>query len=123
MESFRGSPAPAWLRSRFATASMMPTRRTVTGSLPRNFGSLCPAAPIFIATSDDARADWKSHDFRRGARGSGEPPAMTPGPTAVPSRPSTPSALEITGLVKNYSGLRPLRIADLSVAHGERVAI
>jgi ABC-type lipoprotein export system ATPase subunit len=48
---------------------------------------------------------------------------MTPGPTPVPSLPSTPSALEITGLVKNYSGLRPLRIAALSVAHSERVAI
>ena len=48
---------------------------------------------------------------------------MTTGPTPVPSRPSSPSALEITNLVKNYSGLRPLRIAALSLAHAERVAI
>jgi ABC-type lipoprotein export system ATPase subunit len=48
---------------------------------------------------------------------------MTTGPTPLPSRPSCPSALEITNLVKNYSGLRPLRIAALSLAHAERVAI
>ena len=48
---------------------------------------------------------------------------MTTGPTPVPSRPSSALAVEITGLVKNYSSLRPLRIAALSVAPAERVAI
>ena len=32
-------------------------------------------------------------------------------------------ALELTGVVKDYRGLRPLRIADLAVEDGERVAI
>lgn len=32
-------------------------------------------------------------------------------------------ALEITALVKDYRGLRPIRIAALSVARGERVAL
>ena len=32
-------------------------------------------------------------------------------------------ALEVTGVVKDYRGLRPLRIADLAVEVGERVAI
>jgi ABC-type transporter Mla maintaining outer membrane lipid asymmetry ATPase subunit MlaF len=32
-------------------------------------------------------------------------------------------ALELTGVVKDYRGLRPLRIADLSVEAGDRVAI
>ena len=32
-------------------------------------------------------------------------------------------ALELTGVVKDYRGLRPLRIADLAVDDGERVAI
>jgi ABC-type transporter Mla maintaining outer membrane lipid asymmetry ATPase subunit MlaF len=32
-------------------------------------------------------------------------------------------ALELTALVKDYKGLRPLRIAALSVARGERVAL
>jgi len=32
-------------------------------------------------------------------------------------------ALEITGVRKNYAGLRPLRINDLRLAEGERVAI
>jgi ABC-type transporter Mla maintaining outer membrane lipid asymmetry ATPase subunit MlaF len=32
-------------------------------------------------------------------------------------------ALELTGVVKDYRGLRPLRIADLSVETGDRVAI
>lgn len=34
-----------------------------------------------------------------------------------------PSVLEIRGLVKDYRGLRPLRIASLAVATGERVAL
>ena len=32
-------------------------------------------------------------------------------------------ALELTGVVKDYRGLRPLRIADLAVEDGERVAL
>ena len=32
-------------------------------------------------------------------------------------------ALELAGVVKDYRGLRPLRIADLVVEEGERVAI
>jgi ABC-type branched-subunit amino acid transport system ATPase component len=32
-------------------------------------------------------------------------------------------AIQITGLRKNYGALRPLRIASLAVAPGERVAI
>jgi ABC-type transporter Mla maintaining outer membrane lipid asymmetry ATPase subunit MlaF len=32
-------------------------------------------------------------------------------------------ALELTGVVKDYRGLRPLRIADLAVEPGDRVAI
>jgi ABC-type lipoprotein export system ATPase subunit len=35
----------------------------------------------------------------------------------------TPPLLELTGVVKNYHGLRPLRIAALSVAAGETVAV
>jgi ABC-type polar amino acid transport system ATPase subunit len=35
----------------------------------------------------------------------------------------TPAAVEFAGVSKNYGGLRPLRIADLSVAGGEQVAI
>lgn len=33
------------------------------------------------------------------------------------------TAIEVTGLVKDYRGLRPLRLASLRVAQGERVAI
>ena len=32
-------------------------------------------------------------------------------------------AIEMTGVVKNYSALRPLRVASLSIARSERVAI
>jgi ABC-type transporter Mla maintaining outer membrane lipid asymmetry ATPase subunit MlaF len=32
-------------------------------------------------------------------------------------------AIEITGLVKDYKGLRPLRVASLTVRDGERVAV
>jgi ABC-type lipoprotein export system ATPase subunit len=34
-----------------------------------------------------------------------------------------PLVVEATGVVKNYSGLRPLRIASLAVRQGERVAV
>jgi ABC-type transporter Mla maintaining outer membrane lipid asymmetry ATPase subunit MlaF len=34
-----------------------------------------------------------------------------------------PLVVEATGVVKNYAGLRPLRIAALSVGQGERVAV
>ena len=34
-----------------------------------------------------------------------------------------PSIVEMSGVVRNYSGLRPLRIASLSVAPGERVVL
>ena len=36
---------------------------------------------------------------------------------------SAEPAVEIRGVVKNYSALRPLRIAGLSIASGERVAL
>ena len=36
--------------------------------------------------------------------------------------PSTP-VLEIRGVSKNYSGLRPLRIAELTIGAGERVSV
>jgi phospholipid/cholesterol/gamma-HCH transport system ATP-binding protein len=36
---------------------------------------------------------------------------------------SEPAALELTGVVKDYKGLRPLRISSLVVGRGERVAI
>ena len=36
---------------------------------------------------------------------------------------STPLVIEVTGLVKNYQGLRPLRIATLEVRSGERVSL
>jgi ABC-type transporter Mla maintaining outer membrane lipid asymmetry ATPase subunit MlaF len=35
----------------------------------------------------------------------------------------TPPVLEIRGVSKNYSGLRPLRIAELTIAAGERVSV
>jgi polar amino acid transport system ATP-binding protein len=35
----------------------------------------------------------------------------------------TPAVVEFAGVSKNYGGLRPLRIADLRVAAGDRVAI
>lgn len=35
----------------------------------------------------------------------------------------TPPILEVRGVSKNYSGLRPLRIAELTIAAGERVTI
>ena len=31
--------------------------------------------------------------------------------------------LEIRGVSKNYSGLRPLRIAELTISAGERVTV
>jgi ABC-type transporter Mla maintaining outer membrane lipid asymmetry ATPase subunit MlaF len=34
-----------------------------------------------------------------------------------------PPVVEATGVVKNYSGLRPLRIASLAVRQGERIAL
>jgi predicted ABC-type transport system involved in lysophospholipase L1 biosynthesis ATPase subunit len=34
-----------------------------------------------------------------------------------------PPALELTGIVKDYRGLRPLRIASLSISRGERLAL
>jgi ABC-type lipoprotein export system ATPase subunit len=36
---------------------------------------------------------------------------------------SGPAALELTGVVKDYHGLRPLRIAALVVEHGDRIAL
>jgi ABC-type lipoprotein export system ATPase subunit len=33
------------------------------------------------------------------------------------------AAIRLLGVVKNYGGLRPLRIADLAIAAGERVAV
>ena len=35
----------------------------------------------------------------------------------------TPAAVEFAGVSKNYGGLRPLRIADLGVSPGDRVAM
>jgi ABC-type transporter Mla maintaining outer membrane lipid asymmetry ATPase subunit MlaF len=36
---------------------------------------------------------------------------------------SDPAAVELAGVVKDYKGLRPLRIRSLTIARGERVAI
>lgn len=36
---------------------------------------------------------------------------------------AAPPVIEITGVVKDYKGLRPLRVASLTVGDGERVAV
>ena len=57
----------------------------------------------------------------RGAAGGVRPADRPPG-RARRRAPLMP-ALELTGVVKDYRGLRPLRIADLVVEEGDRVAI
>ena len=39
------------------------------------------------------------------------------------AHPTSPPVIEVTGLIKDYSGLRPLRLQSLVVRAGERVAI
>ena len=57
-------------------------------------------------------------------------PRLTRGPFPPPARLSlepmataAPPVIEITGLVKDYKGLRPLRLASLTVQDGERVSV